>query len=61
MIEDHALVPFLLIMAACTSFPFFTFMDVICLMASEASIAFLFLVQIAPVAILTCNIFVRAP
>ena len=61
MIEDHALVPFLFIMATCTTFTFFTLMDVICLMTGEASITFLFLVQIAPMAILTRNILMRAP
>lgn len=60
MIEDHTLVPFHFIMATCTSFTFFTLMDVICLMAGEASIAFLFPFRIAPVAILTRNILVRS-
>ena len=61
MIEDYALIPFLFIMATCTTFTFFTLMDVICLMTGEASIAFLFLVQITPMAILTRNILMRAP
>ena len=60
MIEDHAFVPYLFVVATGALFAFLAFVHVVVLVAGKTGITTLFLVQVATMAILAGNIFMRA-
>ena len=57
MIEDDALIPLLLVMAACTTLAFLALMNVVVFVAGEAAGAFLFLNGVAAMAVLAGDLF----
>ena len=60
MVEDDALVPFLLIVAARALLAFLALVDVVIFMAGKTGVTSLLLVQIAAMAVLAGNFFMSA-